>query len=592
MWEAIDTCPKPVIARVNGHAPRAAVRGWSACADVAVAVDSARFGFTEARLGLIPATISPYVLRKIGPGHARALFVTGRRFGAEEAARIGLVHRVVAAADLDAAVTEVADELLACSPVAIAESKRLVRDATAPLALPDLPVRLAAVRAAPEAQEGLAAFLEKTPTGMGCAIDRLLIANRGEMAVRVIRACRELGIEAAAVHLPGESGDRHVRLADVAAAIPSFLDADAMLAAADELGADAIHPGYGYLAENSGLRRARRRGSGITWVGPPAAAMRAAGDKLAARTAGRGGGGAGGARLCGRRPDRRDPDRRGRPARIPVAGQGRRRRRRARHPTRRRSRRPRGGAGSRRGARPQAGFDDDRVYLERELGAARHVEVQLLADRHGNVIHLGERDCSAQRRHQKIVEEAPSPAVDADLRAELGAAAVAIARAAGYESAGTAEFLLLPDGSWYFLELNARLQVEHPVTELVTGIDLVRAQLAIADGERLEWTQADICTDRPRDRMPALRRGPGGRVRPLDRERCVRFEIPLVAGGAGRCGRRRGRSDVGLRTRPAAREGDRPRRGSRRLHRAHDRGAAPRRSCSESPPTSASCAGC
>ncbi len=164
MWEMIDTCPKPVIARVNGHALGGG-SGLVACADVAVAVDSARFGFTEARLGLIPATISPYVLRKIGPGHARALFVTGRRFGAEEALRIGLVHRVVAGADLDAAVAEVADDLLACSPVAIAESKRLLRDATTSLALPDLPVRLASVRAAPEAQEGLAAFLEKTQPG-------------------------------------------------------------------------------------------------------------------------------------------------------------------------------------------------------------------------------------------------------------------------------------------------------------------------------------------------------------------------------------------------------------------------------------------
>ncbi len=164
MWEMIDSCPKPVIARVNGHALGGG-SGLVACADVAVAVDSAMFGFTEARLGLIPATISPYVLRKIGPGHARALFVTGRRFGAEEAARIGLVHRVVARADLDAVVAEVADDLLACSPVAIAESKRLLRDATAGLALPDLPVRLASVRAAPEAQEGLAAFLEKTQPG-------------------------------------------------------------------------------------------------------------------------------------------------------------------------------------------------------------------------------------------------------------------------------------------------------------------------------------------------------------------------------------------------------------------------------------------
>lgn len=164
MWETIDCCPKPVIARVNGPALGGG-SGLVACADVAIAADSAVLGFTEARVGLIPATISPYVLRKIGPGHTRALFVSGRRFSAEEAARIGLIHRVVAAADLDTAVTETVDELLACSPVAIAESKRLVRDATAQLALPDLPMRLAAVRAAPEAQEGLAAFLEKTQPG-------------------------------------------------------------------------------------------------------------------------------------------------------------------------------------------------------------------------------------------------------------------------------------------------------------------------------------------------------------------------------------------------------------------------------------------
>jgi len=164
MWEAIDGCPKAVVARVNGAALGGGA-GLVAVADVAVAAEGAVFGFTEARLGLIPATISPYVLRRIGPGNARALFVSGRRFGAAEALRIGLVHRVVEPAGLDAAVTEAVDDLLACGPVAIAESKRLVRDATAGLVLDDLPVRLASVRAAPEAQEGLSAFLEKHPPG-------------------------------------------------------------------------------------------------------------------------------------------------------------------------------------------------------------------------------------------------------------------------------------------------------------------------------------------------------------------------------------------------------------------------------------------
>jgi methylglutaconyl-CoA hydratase len=170
MLEAIDSCPKPVVGRVNGHAMGGGA-GLVACADVAVAAAGARFGFPEARLGLIPATISPYVLRAIGPGHARALFVTGRRFDAAEAYRIGLVHRVVEPSDLDACVAEVVDDLLACGPVAIAEAKRLVRDATAGLALPDLAVRLASVRAAPEAQEGLAAFLAKQKPGWVIASD-------------------------------------------------------------------------------------------------------------------------------------------------------------------------------------------------------------------------------------------------------------------------------------------------------------------------------------------------------------------------------------------------------------------------------------
>ena len=249
---------------------------------------------------------------------------------------------------------------------------------------------------------------------MGCAIDRVLIANRGEVAVRVIRACRELGIEAVAVHLPGEAGDLHVQLADAVREIPSFLDPDAILGAAEALAADAIHPGTAIWprAQTSPSRYAAR----ITWVGPPAAAMRACGDKLAARRLAEAAGvpvvpGYAGVDLTDATLTA-EAERVGFPLLVKAAGGG-------------------GGRGIRRVAaaadlaaaleaarrEAKAGFDDERVYLERELDAARHVEIQLLADRHGNVIHLGERDCSAQRRHQKIVEEAPSPAVDGELRA-------------------------------------------------------------------------------------------------------------------------------------------------------------------------------
>ena len=372
---------------------------------------------------------------------------------------------------------------------------------------------------------------------MGSAIDRVLIANRGEVAVRVIRACRELGIETVAVHLPGEAGDLHVQLADARAEIPSFLDPDAIAGAAEALAADALHPGYGYLAESPDFAE-QVAAAKITWIGPAAVAMRACGDKLAARRLAEAAGvpvvpGYAGidltdATLTG------EAERVGFPLLVKAAGGG-------------------GGRGIRRVAaaadlagaleaarrEAKAGFDDERVYLERELDAARHVEIQLLADRHGNVIHLGERDCSAQRRHQKVVEEAPSPAVDGELRAALGDAAVAIARAAGYESAGTAEFLLLPDGSWYFLELNARLQVEHPVSELVTGIDLVRAQLEIARGERLEWTQADIAPTGHSIECRLYAEDPAAGFVPSP-GRLVRFEIPSWPGVRVDTGVRRG----------------------------------------------------
>jgi acetyl/propionyl-CoA carboxylase alpha subunit len=325
---------------------------------------------------------------------------------------------------------------------------------------------------------------------MVAGIAHLLIANRGEIAVRVIRACREQGVAVHAVFEPDDRHALHVELADGATAISSYLSIPEVVAAATAAGADAVHPGYGYLAENADLAEAVEH-AGMRWVGPPAAAMRALGDKIAARRLAEA---AGVAVAPGYAGDdlsdaalERAARRLGIPLLVKAAAGG-------------------GGRGMRavddlgdleealESARREAAaaFGDDRVYLERRLAGARHVEVQVLADAHGACIHLGERDCSLQRRHQKIVEESPSPVVGDDLRAALGEAAVAIATAAGYRGAGTVEFLVTGDGEWCFLELNARLQVEHPVTEAVAGIDLVRAQLDIAAGEPLELEQADV----------------------------------------------------------------------------------------------------
>jgi acetyl-CoA/propionyl-CoA carboxylase, biotin carboxylase, biotin carboxyl carrier protein len=325
---------------------------------------------------------------------------------------------------------------------------------------------------------------------MVAGIARLLIANRGEIAVRVIRACREQGVEVHAVYEPDDAGALHVELADGATPVSSYLSIPDVVSAATAAGADAVHPGYGYLAENPELAEAVEH-AGMRWVGPPAAAMRALGDKIAARRLAEA---AGVAVAPGYAGDdlsdtalAREAHRLGTPLLVKAAAGG-------------------GGRGMRAvddladlepalaSARREAAaaFGDDRLYLERRLTAARHVEVQVLADAHGACIHLGERDCSLQRRHQKIVEESPSPVVGDDLRAALGNAAVAIATAAGYRGAGTVEFLVTGDGEWCFLELNARLQVEHPVTEAVAGVDLVRAQLDIAAGEPLELEQADV----------------------------------------------------------------------------------------------------
>jgi acetyl/propionyl-CoA carboxylase alpha subunit len=364
-------------------------------------------------------------------------------------------------------------------------------------------------------------------------VRRLLIANRGEIAVRVIRACRELGVESVVACTERELGSVAAELADAVAPVTSYLDPAALVAAAVDAGADAIHPGYGFLSEDARLAEAAIA-AGVTWVGPPPDAMRALGDKVRARELAEQAGvpvvpGATGddealaAAACELGP----------PLMVKAAAGG-------------------GGRGMRAvddlvdlpgaiaAAHQEAlsAFGDDRVFLERRIAGGKHVEVQILADAHGDVIHLSERDCSLQRRHQKVLEESPSPAVSADLRHQLGAAATAIARVAGYVNAGTVEFLLLGDGTFRFLEMNARLQVEHPVTEAVTGVDLVHAQLVIADGApvpqapdlRGHAIEARVYAEDPANGfLPA-----GGRVLRLDMPQWpgVRIDTALRGGDA------------------------------------------------------------
>ncbi|MBD5635882.1 MAG: 3-methylcrotonyl-CoA carboxylase, partial [Candidatus Eremiobacteraeota bacterium] len=325
---------------------------------------------------------------------------------------------------------------------------------------------------------------------------RLLIANRGEIALRIARTAARMGLETVAVYSDADAGAPHVRAMDVAvrigAAEPagSYLSIDAMLAAATATQADAVHPGYGFLAESPEFAE-RCVAAGLTFVGPSGAAMRALGNKASAKRLLEGGDVP---FLPGyHADDQRDgalfeaAEAIGFPLMIKAAAGG-------------------GGRGMRlvsasdgfgdalRAARSEAlaAFGNGDVLLERALVAPRHVEVQIFADSFGNVVHLGERDCSIQRRHQKLIEEAPSPAVDAALRERLGTTAISVARAAQYTSAGTVEFLLDESGAFYFIEMNARLQVEHPVTEAIARVDLVEWQLRVARGERLPLAQSDL----------------------------------------------------------------------------------------------------
>jgi acetyl-CoA carboxylase, biotin carboxylase subunit len=319
---------------------------------------------------------------------------------------------------------------------------------------------------------------------------KILIANRGEIAVRILRACRELGIRSVAVFSDVDRKALHVRLADEAYGIgpapsrQSYLRIDKLMEVARRTGCDAVHPGYGFLAENPELPRACDQ-AGITFIGPPAEAMEALGSKTAARQLAR--------RVAVPTvPGTNDPTDHSQ-ARALAESMG--------YPVLLKAVAGGGGKGMRlvygdaefdsafRDAASEAmnAFADERLYLEKYLERARHIEIQILADAHGRVVSLGERECSIQRRHQKVVEEAPSPVVTPELRKKMSEAAVRLARAGGYVNAGTMEFLVDQKLNFYFLEVNTRLQVEHPVTEQVTGLDLVKLQIAIAAGHRLPF---------------------------------------------------------------------------------------------------------
>ncbi|MBA2501722.1 MAG: acetyl-CoA carboxylase biotin carboxylase subunit [Pyrinomonadaceae bacterium] len=326
---------------------------------------------------------------------------------------------------------------------------------------------------------------------------KILIANRGEIAVRVIRACRDLSVSPVAVYSEPDRAALHVRLADEAFPIggatsaESYLRIDAIIDATVRSGAEAIHPGYGFLAENAGFARAVRD-AGLTFIGPPPEAMEAMGSKTNARAKAQ----SAGAPLV---PGTIAPLSSSNEARDVAASFG--------YPVMLKAAAGGGGKGMRLVAseddlasafesaqsEAMAAFGDREIYLEKAIERPRHIEIQIFADTHGNVVHLGERECSIQRRHQKVIEECPSPINDPTLRARMGEAAVRITQAVDYVGAGTIEFLVSDlTHEFYFLEMNTRLQVEHPVTELVTGIDLVREQITVAAGLPLSFTQEDV----------------------------------------------------------------------------------------------------
>ncbi|MEW6237431.1 MAG: acetyl-CoA carboxylase biotin carboxylase subunit [Candidatus Omnitrophota bacterium] len=325
---------------------------------------------------------------------------------------------------------------------------------------------------------------------------KILIANRGEIALRIIRACHELGIETVAVYSEADRDSLHVRFADEDICIgppppsESYLNIPRIISAAEITDAEAIHPGYGFLAENAHFAEICES-CNIAFIGPSHKAISLMGDKAAARSTIEKEG-------VGAIP--------GSPGTVDTQDQAMKIARKLGYPVMIKAAAGGGGRGMREAhtdvslvqafitaqAEAEKAFGDRRLYIEKLIVEPRHVEIQILADKHGNVIHLGERDCSLQRRHQKVLEESPSPAVDDEIRTKMGEAAAKCAKAAGYSSAGTVEFLLDKDRHFYFMEMNTRVQVEHPVTEMVTGIDIVKEQIRIAAGEPLGCKQKDV----------------------------------------------------------------------------------------------------
>ena len=409
---------------------------------------------------------------------------------------------------------------------------------------------------------------------------KILIANRGEIAVRIIKTARRMGIATVAVYSEADADSLAVEMADQAVAIgpapaaQSYLVAEKIIAAAKETGAEAIHPGFGFLSENAGFARACAE-AGIVFIGPKPDAIEAMGDKIASKrfaTA------AGVSVVPGhvgeietRRTPAKAPRQIGYPVMIKASAGG-------------------GGKGIRVAwngrdvdegfaavqAEAKAAFGDDRVFIEKFIESPRHVEIQVLGDKHGHVVHLFERECSIQRRNQKVIEEAPSPLLDRETRAAMGAQAVALAKAVGYDSAGTVEFVAGQDRSFYFLEMNTRLQVEHPVTELITGVDLVEQMIRIAAGEPLAFGQDDLAINGWAIESRVYAEDPLRRFLPSI-GRLVRYQ----AAGRGRGGRlcraqrrrrARGRRDLDV-LRPDDRQALHLGRDARRGDRRHGPGA-------------------
>ena len=390
--------------------------------------------------------------------------------------------------------------------------------------------------------------------------DKILIANRGEIACRVIKTARKMGIKTVAVYSDADARALHVQMADEAVHIgpspanESYIVIDRVMDAIRATGAEAVHPGYGFLSENPKFAEALAA-AGVAFIGPPKAAIEAMGDKITSKKLAKE---AGVNTVPGAMGLIADAD-----EAVKIAAE-------IGYPVMLKASAGGGGKGMRiawnddearegfQSSKNEAAssFGDDRIFIEKFVTQPRHIEIQVLCDSHGNGIYLGERECSIQRRNQKVIEEAPSPFLDADTRRAMGEQAVALAQAVGYTSAGTVEFIVDGERNFYFLEMNTRLQVEHPVTELVTGVDLVEQMIRVAAGERLPVAQDDITLDRLGDGKPALCRGSLSRFPALDG--AAHALSPASGGGRGPAAR--GRQMAGRRARRRDRGAQRYRR--------------------------------